>query len=191
MRGVRGPARSGFPEEVTVARALAPHENDRGMCLAPSRPHMHTRTQRCRRDFRRTSARIRRNVGALGLLAFLSLSAPGARGASAYCWSDFPSNQYLEFDFALTGSVSGMLPGGGYRYTYTLYRIDHGPRRSYRDLSHFSLRFPCGAPAVSGIRGAAGGITFDGPLGAAAIEISDPTGLNEPGLAANCGKFFG
>jgi hypothetical protein len=127
----------------------------------------------------------------VGLLALLCLASSGAAASGTYCWSDFPPNQFSTFDFELVASVSGPLPGGGYSYTYTLFRVDHGPRLAYRDLSHFSLRFPCGQRAVTGIHGAASGLVFSGTLGSASIEVSGANGLSEPALQNGCDRFHG
>lgn len=122
-------------------------------------------------------------VGLLGLV--LVLGSVGL--AHAECWEGVEEQQEIGFDFVIESEVTGPDGNGVYTYTYILYRIDQGDV-TYRDPSHFTIRFACEDEAASAlVLGGVDGILIWGEPNAHIDELADdPYGFAEPGLEDGC-----
>jgi hypothetical protein len=128
---------------------------------------------------------LTRFLGGTVILLYCLLPLPAG---AADCWDAVSDQHETGFDFVLESAVTGPSAGGGYTYTYRLYRIDQGSV-TYRDPSHFTIRFACDSETALGlIVGGMNGITFSGDdEHVRLVEVSDsPFGFAEPGLGQGC-----
>ena len=117
--------------------------------------------------------------------------AGGSADVTRPCWESVTPQNLVGFDFEISSTVDGPTPGGVYRYTCTLYRMDTGLTK-YKGVSHVAIWFPCGLDAERSILEGTRGITMTCREGTCpVVELGGNDGMAEPIMDPGCQGFWG